>query len=286
MLRLDPAHPPLWRSATCLQFGIDDVARLDEPEPWEELLIAELVRGLERSAVEGFLRAHDVPPAAADAFFAELQPVLREDPPPSRVVLQTSDEFSASDLLAIRSAVERAGALVEVHPWAGRLLPVPDREATVIVVAAYRVDPRRAAALVREDLRHVPLVFDGAGATVGPVIEPGRTACLACGEAYARDRDPAFPLVAAQLLGRRAPRVGADLAAEAARTAAQLVSRIDARTVRSSVRLRVDSPRRQWKEHPPHAECGCRSLGGTGRAPAPPVPILAPSLATAIARPA
>lgn len=286
MLRLDPSHPPLWRSATCLQFGVDDLARLDDPEPWEESLIAELADGLEASAVDAFLRAHDVSTDHADAFFAELQPVLRDAPPEPLLVVQTADDLLPRDLRAVSDALVRFGVSAEVQPWAGRLLPVPGRGTTVVVVAAYRVEPRRAAALLREDLRHIPIVFDPGGATIGPLVDPGRSACLSCADLHARDRDPAWPLVAAQLLGRRPPAVGPDLAAEAARVAVQLVSAPDSTAPPSSVRLRVDSPHRRWRRHPPHAECGCRSLEQIETAPARPVPILAPNSATVYARPA
>lgn len=286
MLRLDPAHPPLWRSATCLQFGVDDRARLDDPEPWEELLLADLARGLAPAAVDAFLRTHDVPPDRAEAFFADLQPVLRDDPSPPPIVVQSADDLSARDLLAVTDALERFGVSVEVQAWGARPAPIMDRGATVIVAAAYRVEPRRAAALVREDLRHLPLVFDAAGASVGPLVVPGRTGCLACTDAYARDLDPAWPLVSSQLLGRRAPVVGPDLAAEAARVAVQLISAPDPTPSPSSVRLRVDSPHRRWRQHPPHAECGCRSLGEIEKEPARLVPIPVPSSTREYARPA
>lgn len=291
MLRIDPAHPPLWRDADCLQFGVDDAARLDAPEPWEEALVAMLMKGAPPSGVRAFLREHDVDPDRADAFFAELQPVLRDDPPRPRIVLQTDAAFSPTLTNAMSAAMERAGAVVSVRPWANETIArdaadAARHSATVLAIAAHRLDPRRAGALLREDARHLPLVFDGAGAIVGPLVEPGVTGCLACVDAHASDRDGAWPLVAAQLLGRRAPELDQDLLVEAVRVAVRMVSARGEGATRPSVRLRADSLERRWRQHPPHEECRCRSLGESGREPAPSVPTRAPSSPRGFARPA
>lgn len=286
MLRIDPAHPPLWRSATCLQFGVDDTARLDEPEPWEELLVDQLTRGSSPSEVHAFLRSHDVDEQRADAFFAELQPVLRDDPPPIPVVVQAGDEVPSQDVDRVVAAMRHAGAAAEHRPWAGTATPSPPPRATVVLLATHLVEPRRASALMRDDVRHLPLVLDGGGALVGPVVEPGRTACLACGDAHARDADAAWPLVASQLVARRSPVAGSVLASEAARVALHLITEPDPGPVRSSVRLRVDSPHRRWRQHPPHAACGCRSLEGISTAIARIAPTTATSSPTEFARPA
>jgi len=286
MLRIDPAHPPLWRSATCLQFGVDDAARLDEPEPWEELLVDQLTRGSSPAEVHAFLRSHDVDEQRADAFFSELQPVLRDDPPPAPVVVEASEDVPSNDVDRVVAAMRRAGAAVERRHWAGVATPGVTRQTTVVLLATHLVEPRRASGLMRDDVRHLPLVLDGAGALVGPVVEPGLSACLACGDAHARDADAAWPLVASQLVARRAPVAGSVLASEAARVAVHLITEPDSGPVRSSVRLRVDSPHRRWRQHPPHAACGCRSLEGISTEIARIAPTTATSSRTEFARPA
>jgi hypothetical protein len=284
MLRLDPAHPPLWRDATTLQFGLDDLARLDEPEPWEEHLLAELVRGIPDNALAGMLRSRRIRRAQADAFFAELQPVLQRTPPPPRIVLQTSDEVEAPVADVIAAALERTGASVRLDPWTPFTRSLVPAGWTAIVLATHVVEPRRAAALMSEDVRHLPLMFDGTGATVGPVIEPGVTACLACDAAHARDRDPAWPLLASQLVARRCE-VDPDLAVEAARVAVQILT-APTTTPARSLRLRADAPNRVWRVHPPHEECGCRSLAGNATGSAPSVLDRATSSPTGFALPA
>lgn len=282
MLRLDPATPPLWRSATCLQFGLAGAARLEDPQPWEERLVDGLLSGMTDTAIAAHLRAEDVGAAEADAFFAELQPVLRRSPDAPAIALEASDDLPAALATAVADAMTRAGALVRRIPDAGWAAePVPAGE-TVVLLAAHLVDPRRAASLVSSDTRHLPLVFDGAGARVGPVIEPGRTGCLACDAAYATDADAGWPVLAGQLL-RRSVAVDLDVAVEAARAAVQL-SAMPVEGSARSVRLRSDAPNRVWRSHPPHADCRCRSLEGSATAPAPLEPARAPSSARGYAR--
>lgn len=284
MLRLNPANPPLWRDATTLQFGLDDLARLDDPQPWEERLLDDLARGIPETALAGMLASRRISRAQADAFFAEIQPVLDLTPDSPRIVLQIPDDLDEATSRAVTAALERSGASVRVARWTPFARTPVEAGETAVVLAAHLVEPRRAAPLVSDDVRHVPLVFDGGGATVGPVIEPGVTACLACDAAHARDADPAWPVVASQLVGRGCV-VDPDLAVEAARVAAQLIS-APSTTPARSVRLRADVPNRVWRMHPPHEDCGCRSLAGTATASAPSGHDHATSSATGFARPA
>jgi hypothetical protein len=283
MLRLDPRHPPLWRDADTLQFGLDDVARLEDVQPWEERLVDRLVRGASELEIEGVLRSARVPRAAVDAFFAELQPVLHPVIPGPGLLLAVSHGLDRATVEAVAGVWERAGARVRIDPWPDAV-PAPEADETVVLVSAHVADPRRAAGLVSADLPHLPLVFDAAGATVGPLVRPGETACLACDAAHARDRDPAWPVVASQLVGRPCA-IDPDLAVEAARAALQVVTAAPTPLARS---LRVDAsrPTRTWRSHPPHEDCGCRSLEGIGREPAARDRVPATSSPTAIARPA
>src|SRR3546814_16858756 len=80
MLRRNPAHPPLWRDATTVQFGLDDLARLDDPQPWEEHLLDDLAHGIPETALAGLLSSRRIRRAPADAFFDEIQTVLERQP--------------------------------------------------------------------------------------------------------------------------------------------------------------------------------------------------------------
>jgi bacteriocin biosynthesis cyclodehydratase domain-containing protein len=288
MLRLDPAFPPLWRSATSLQFGAEAVAVIDDPADWQQRLIRELERGIPDDALHPLAQALGAPEQAADAFLRRIRRALARPAAPSRsVCVQTPDGFAEARIEAVTAALASAGFEVSHATWfgvAGERAPSP---APVVVLAEHLVEPRRAAALIGCDVPHVPLVFTGTGAEVGPYVVPGRTACLACLAAHRRDADPAWPHLAAQLLGRPSPSTRSSLASEAAFVAAHLIdaSAPALRRLRSrSVTLRADSLHRSTRVHRPHAACRCRSLGGTATADVHALPV--PRTSTGFARPA
>ncbi|ORW23501.1 cyclodehydratase [Mycolicibacter nonchromogenicus] len=70
----------------------------------------------------------------------------------------------------------------------------------LVVLADYLVpDPRLVRELHAARVPHLPVrVRDGTG-MVGPLVLPGVTSCLRCADMHRRDRDAAWPAVAAQL---------------------------------------------------------------------------------------
>ncbi|SFS08039.1 hypothetical protein SAMN04487846_2319 [Microbacterium sp. cf046] len=288
MLRLDPAFPPLWRSATTLQFGADAVAVLDDPEPWQQRLLRELERGIPDAALDPIAIALGAPEAAAGRFVRRIAPALIGPPAPRvRVILQVPEGFPRETTGQVAHSLRSAGLEVtEATWWDAPGEPVPDA-APVVILGHHLIAPRRAAALMGRDLAHLPLIFTGPGAEIGPFVVPGRTACLSCIAARRRDDDPAWPHVAAQLLGRTAPVLSDALTVEASLVAARLISEAvrSPRRLRShSLSLREGSLHRSMRVHRPHAACRCRSLAGTWTADDPAVP--ATTTATVLARPA
>ena len=288
MLRLDPAFPPLWRSATTLQLGADAVALVDDPQPWQLRLIRELESGIPDAALEQIALSLGAPERAAEKFIRRIAPALAGPPSqPMRVALQAPDRFPRAHADMVADSLRMAGVHVTQITWFGAPREsVPDA-ALVVVLAHHVIEPRRAAALMGRDVPHVPLVLTGTGAEIGPVVLPGRTACLACLAAHRRDADPAWPHIAAQLIGRPAPVLGDALIVEAALVTAGLVGeavRSPERPRCRSLTLREDSLDRSVRAHLPHAACRCRSLGGSGTAGAPAFPET--TTATALARPA
>lgn len=284
MLRLDPAHPVLWRSADLLQFGAPAVAVLDAPPLWQERLLHELARGVPEGALEQVARMLGAPPGAADGFVQHIAGALLRPPraAPARIALRLPDLDPAVEAaLADALGADRA----RVHPAPAEAILYAPVRMPVVVVAAHLVDPRLSAALMRDDLIHLPIVVSGRGVVIGPLVVPGRTGCLACLDAHRRDDDPAWPQLAAQLLGRTPPPLPVSQALEAGTAALRMLSEPDVRIGRS-VTIDADSARRTWRQHPPHAACRCRSLGGTATAAAAAIPPPAPTTATAFARPA
>ncbi|MFT4229132.1 MAG: hypothetical protein QM602_02460, partial [Microbacterium sp.] len=81
MLRLDPAHPPLWRDHRTLQFGRDAVARIDDPAGWQQRLVHELEGGIPASAAEVLAVAAGGTARGARALLAQLAPALKRPAP-------------------------------------------------------------------------------------------------------------------------------------------------------------------------------------------------------------
>lgn len=289
MLRLNPAHPPLWRSINRLQLGQEAVVVLDDPQPWQQRLLHELGRGIPDSALEPLAEAYGAEPLQVRDLLTRIRPALEHPPgaPPARITMAVPATFPAADASVIIQALSARGTRVQrVSCDDIRADPGPRGE-TVVLLAHHVIDPRDAAALLREDVAHFPIVLTGTRAVLGPLVRPGTTACLECAALHRTDADPAWPAIAAQLLGRQLPAVGAAFASEIGLAAGRLLSEPEtARRIAHSLTLHVDSVRRSWRAHPPHAECRCRSLAGTATASEQPVRARATTTPTALARPA
>jgi hypothetical protein len=99
---------------------------------------------------------------------------------------------------------------------------------------------------------------------VGPLVLPGVTSCARCADLFRADRDPGWPVIAAQLSAGRpgaVPSCDVVLATAVASVAAgQLLDHVDGRPVSAlGATLEIPLPewqllRRSWRIHP---ACGC-----------------------------
>ena len=265
MLRLDPAHPPVWRSADCLQFGVDAVVVIEDPQRWQLHLIHALAQGVADDAVDAVAAIAGASEVEARGFLRRLRPALsRTESARTLVTMQTPEGYSDRATEAIADALEAAGCAVQRSTWFGAADEAPRVDHPVIVVADHLVEPRRAAPLVAYDIVHLPVVFTAGRAEIGPLVVPGSTACLACVGAHRCDADPAWPQIAAQLVGRPSVEAGLALSWEAGIAAARMLSGAEpAPRSAHSLTLHADSLRRTWRAHRSHEECRCRSLAGT-----------------------
>ena len=159
----------------------------------------------------------------------------------------------------------------------------PDREAPRggldlglgldLVILAGRQPLDVADRLTRDGVPHLAVTAGEAIGTVGPVVLPGRSACLRCLDYTRAGNDPSWPLILAQLASRRSepPACDAALAAAVAAFAAvQALTCIDRSPEASAAvngTLELVLPdwrwrRRTWRQHP---ACICAGRAGDNR---------------------
>jgi bacteriocin biosynthesis cyclodehydratase domain-containing protein len=180
---------------------------------------------------------------------------------------------------ALTATLRRAGVgSVPAPDHADRSGPVDPPDLSVLVDPD-AADARAALQLVAEDRPHLSVVVRETSIVVGPLVVPGRTACLTCLDRHRAARDPAWPRVLAQLTGgqgrgevRAEESALAQLAASLA--ALQVLHFLDGDLAPDdlgpatlSATLEISLPdglitRRPWPVHP---SCGCQRLPELGQ---------------------
>lgn len=173
--------------------------------------------------------------------------------------LAHSDEGLPRDV-ALVAALRRVGygAVME-----GPLADVPD---LAVLAPVGEPDDGDASALVRAGVPHLLVGVRETTAVVGPLVLPGRSACLRCQDLTRSERDPAWPALAAQLrglrFGRRGEACDATLAVAAAGHAAlQSLAFLDGdpspACVGGSLELTLPDWRWRRRSWPVQPGCGC-----------------------------
>ena len=189
--------------------------------------------------------------------------VACRDPDTAFAADLTPAGLSEADIGAPRSA----GATRAIRRSAPEVRTDDDGTWPDVVVLTGRHGPEVAARLVADGVPHLTVTASEAIGTVGPLVIPGRSACLHCLDLARTDRDPAWPLVLAQLIGRQPDTLACDavLAANVAAVAsAQLLTFLDSAGTASAVTngtLEVVLPDWQWRRRTwlPHERCRCNA---------------------------
>jgi hypothetical protein len=136
-----------------------------------------------------------------------------------------------------------------------------------LVVLAGTHYPELAAALAGAGIPHLMMTGGEAIGTVGPLVLPGRSACLRCLDLHRASRDPAWPRILAQMTARQPEPAACDVtltAAVAAQAATQILYFVDRASAPGAVingMLELVLPGWQWQRRSwlPHPRCGCGS---------------------------
>lgn len=276
--RLDPDLPVLWRSPSSLQVGTDPrLAVVDDLPRGAERLVAALAAGVSVGGWDLAVASAGVAPTDAARVRDALTPALVPD----------SAAGSPSAGRAARARVygesTLARSIAGLLATSGALAPEAAPPDLVVLVGDWVLAPADSARFLRRDIPHLPVLVTERAVSIGPVVEPGRGPCLHCIDLARRDDDPAWPALAAQLLGRPPRDVPRLEAAEATALAARVIlSRLASGSTdvddagASAWRLDRDGSvsERRWRRHP---ECRCAAPPGSDWADAPPAPLGAPT---------
>jgi bacteriocin biosynthesis cyclodehydratase domain-containing protein len=152
----------------------------------------------------------------------------------------------------------------------------------VVLAPTGALDPSIHEELLRSGTTHLVASVRETTGVVGPFVVPGATACLQCLDLHRTDRDPAWPMIAAQLAtdGRRSSVQACDVALAtlvASVAALQLLAWIDGTdragsgstlaTQNGTLELTLPDWRIRRRRWSPHPSCGCHWPGGAAAAP-------------------
>lgn len=254
VLKLDTRYPLVWRTPFSVQLGIDPPAVvLDEVTDAQERMLAALAVGVSSSGLD--MLARGVEPER-DALLAALDPVL-----------ETARAATGMPLVAITGEGALAESIADAlagHGLGVRFAAVvgeltAEHPDLAVATGHFVLDPGLHGHWLRRDVPHLPVVLSDTAVLLGPVVEPGSGACLRCIELHRRDADPAWPAIAAQLLGRRSRAELPALVADATALACRLVlTRLaDGTAVPTATRIAAADGARGTLDRPRHPECGC-----------------------------
>jgi bacteriocin biosynthesis cyclodehydratase domain-containing protein len=304
---LRPGLLPLWRDEDTVQIGIDprraiaisgmsesaEVIRLLDGSRDRDQILAEAgqrgVPGAVTERIIGLLAAAGAVVDFPSEMLRAMQPELRRQLMPvlATASLSAQDSDGGASILARRSSctigvcgdgpvatlvadlLTRSG-LVAAGQACG---PLQARPADLLVLVG-RPSLDETTELLRRRQPYLAVCASEAIGVVGPLVRPGVTACTRCIDLAKAQRDPAWPLILAQLPGRSADPPGCDVvlatsvAAQAAAQAVAFADRSQPAEATVNATLELVLPSWQWRRRTwlPHPACICGSGCATGPA--------------------
>jgi len=270
VLRIVADAPLVWRDTSTLQAGIDEPrAVLTEVGAAQERLVHALRVGASPAALLRLAARLGLERREAQRVLDALAPVLEqlaeaEAGPAPQHEQQLGDGGRAGiPAVPVRGPGPTARLIREL------LGPAPAGEpALVVLVADHVVEPVRYRALLREDIPHLPVVHGERRVRVGPLVQPGLSACLRCAELHHSDADPAWPAIAAQALGRAGTRDGWRCVLAASETVAAVAAwsaGASHTALSTGVVVEAGGVRALSSPAEPHPGCSCRTPPGSAK---------------------
>jgi hypothetical protein len=155
----------------------------------------------------------------------------------------------------VRAAQALIGSDLQMH---SRISGSFDAVSLAVLITTDIVNPASYQIWQARDIPHLSIVFDEEGVEVSPLIEPGKTSCLACYEKHRIETEPNWPVIAPQLLALDRTLADSALLLFASGVAVnQMLNFIDhGQSESNAVRLNRDGKIASFM--PPAISCGCR----------------------------
>ena len=276
MQRIDPRLPLLWRTPSEIQIGFAAPrAVLVDLTPAEEYVVSALHSGVSDVSLRALGAQRGMSDAELSNLVARIAPALE---PPGRVTLpQVAVEGGGLGAARIAHTLTEAAFTVvgakglldgADHHTPSSPLPTDGTHLIAIVVAAMVLAPERCGRWLRRGVRHLPVVWLDTEVHVGPLIDPGRTACWHCIELARCDVDAARRALVTQVAGRPAASETNRTTQEVALRVARWIDGSDAPEPGTALSLQVSSGRWHPMATTPHAACSCHTPRGNESASA------------------
>ena len=270
-LQLDPNLPLCWEDSETLRVGFEDArARLHDPSPGAQRLLYALLRGIDPDRVAESARAVGISPREAERIISTLGPALttRDAPPTPGPARRRAATANPGLSIAVCDAGREVPGLIAAIAGTGlcRLDPEHQLQPPELIVYVERfMEPlERAQRWLMAGVPQLLMRFTDTAVHVGPVVAPPGAPCHACVALALMARDPAYPVLAAQLTTVTPRSETAAAAGVAAGFAGALIRDwLDgvahargARIVIPTAHGRVAAPPR-FETVEPHPECAC-----------------------------
>jgi hypothetical protein len=225
--------------------------------PSHERLLTALFDGLSRVTYDALARQRGLSREDADAFLAALEPALDSTLEPALASCAVTIAGNGPGRGEIRHVLPNVHDDTDVPAGTG----IPAQATLAVIVESYLVSGEMAGRWLRRDIPHLLVTFDEQGATVGPLVVPGRIPCAHCLDLHQRDADASWVAIASQLVHRPHPPSTAMLrGAVATEVSRMLLDREQPRRCATRTRIRASDLDVSQSVSEFHPDCQCRSL--------------------------